>query len=236
MKDKLTKCGFKLFVLTDGQSGCTWNFFVYRCKSDTPQTEGLSYTSVMNLMKFDLLGKGYHLYVDNFYTSWHFSTRLQPMTRACGTMRQTWIGCPKTKENDLPKKAERGEMRWLRKDDLLLWNGRTQRRSQCAAASTDPSAEPQHTGELGRVDSGSIPTLLFLIPLRTVTSTWLSWTYQIPSSSIILTVRRQWNGTRPSFFWFFWILQLWTDMSYINNWQLDNHRNPCPTCSFRMCS
>ncbi|CAJ1074011.1 piggyBac transposable element-derived protein 4-like [Xyrichtys novacula] len=127
MRDKPTKFGYKLFVLADSKTGFTSNFFVYQGKGDTKvkqrgQTEdGLSVTSVMNLMKFDLLGKGYHLYVDNFYTSPRlFSKLLQNHTVACGTIRSNREGFPRTTVNDLPKKPERGDMRWIRKGNLLF--------------------------------------------------------------------------------------------------------------------
>lgn len=121
MIDKPTKYGYKLFVLSDSSSAYTWNFFVDPGTNPCVQEEGLRSASVMDLMKFKLLGKGYHLYVDNFYTSPElFKLLAANSTAACGTICQSNVGFPKTTQNDLPKRAERGDMRWLRRDNLLF--------------------------------------------------------------------------------------------------------------------
>uniref|UniRef100_A0A672ZK29 PiggyBac transposable element-derived protein domain-containing protein n=1 Tax=Sphaeramia orbicularis TaxID=375764 RepID=A0A672ZK29_9TELE len=127
MKDKPTKFGYKLFVLVDSQTGYTFNFFIYQGKDQTSvkqrgqKQDGLSITSVMDLMKFELLGKGYHLYVDNFYTSpLLFNKLADNHTAACGTIRVNQEGFPQTTINDLQKKPERGDMRWIRKGNLLF--------------------------------------------------------------------------------------------------------------------
>ena len=70
MKDKPTKWGVKLWVLADSANGYTVDFNVYIGKDATKgiSENGLGYDVVMQLME-SFLDQGYHLYLDNFYTS-----------------------------------------------------------------------------------------------------------------------------------------------------------------------
>ena len=77
MKDKPTKWGLKLWVLADCENGYTVDFNVYIGKDAAKDTfeHGLGYDIVMKLME-PYLDQGYHLHLDNFYTSSQLFTDL----------------------------------------------------------------------------------------------------------------------------------------------------------------
>ncbi|KAL2096953.1 hypothetical protein ACEWY4_006160 [Coilia grayii] len=89
MKDKLTKCGYKLFVLADSSNGYTCGFQIYEAKAMTPSGQGLSFDSVVGLLHVPYLGTGYKVYVDIFYTSSKLFRHLYSIGfGVCGTIQE----------------------------------------------------------------------------------------------------------------------------------------------------
>ncbi|XP_039504222.1 piggyBac transposable element-derived protein 4-like isoform X3 [Pimephales promelas] len=121
IKAKPTKWGFKLFVLADSSTGYTLDFAVYTGKSAFASGLGLAYDSVMSLLNKSSLGSGYHLYVDNFYTSPKLFMDLHNMNfGACGTYRDNMLGSPRATKNAMTKKDPRGTIRWIRDGPLVF--------------------------------------------------------------------------------------------------------------------
>lgn len=120
---KQARFGIKIFSLCEN-SGYLWNSYVYLGKEPDqhvgdPQLVnrlGASGAVVPRLLK-DLLGKGYHVYVDNWYTGEPlFAYLYENDTAACGTARKNRLKLPATFKNpNLPK----GEHRFRRCENML---------------------------------------------------------------------------------------------------------------------
>lgn len=107
------KWGLKLFVLCDSVTGYTYIFEVYLGAADPHPVSrnGVTYDVVMRLMS-SLLGQGYHVYMDNFYTSGPlFSALYAQLTPACGTLRFGRAGFPDEFKdwNGWSRQVERGD-------------------------------------------------------------------------------------------------------------------------------
>jgi hypothetical protein len=98
--DKPMKYGMRVYLLCDSSNAYCCKLEMYTGKSTTPPSAfGLTYDLVLRLMQ-GYLGKGYHLYVDNYYTSPQlFYELFLQSTRACGTMRVNRKGTPKALKN-----------------------------------------------------------------------------------------------------------------------------------------
>ena len=94
--------------------------FVYRGKRDRPEAgdgRGLAHRVVVTLLQMgNYLRKGYHVFIDNFFTSVALLKELyNSKTYATGTVRQNSKGLPKLIKN----KLEPNESAFFRQDFLL---------------------------------------------------------------------------------------------------------------------
>ncbi|XP_048015513.1 piggyBac transposable element-derived protein 4-like [Megalobrama amblycephala] len=119
-KTKSTKLGFKFFVLADTSNEYTVDLSVYTGKNSFPTGRGISYNAVMSLLDKKALGSGYHIYMDDFFTSPKLLTDLLAMKFGpCGTYRDYRRGFPQSASNSLTKKSTRGSIRWIRDGPLV---------------------------------------------------------------------------------------------------------------------
>ncbi|XP_026059145.1 piggyBac transposable element-derived protein 4-like [Carassius auratus] len=119
-KVKPTKLGFKFFDLSDSSNGYIVDFSVYTGKNRFPAGRGLSYDAVMSLLDRKVLGSGYHVYMNKFYTSPKLFTDLFALKfGACGAYREQRKGFPKTAANSLSSDSTMGSIRWIRDGPLV---------------------------------------------------------------------------------------------------------------------
>lgn len=123
IRNKPTKWGIKLWVLADSANGYTWGFNVYIGKraAEEVSNNGLGY-DIVSLIR-PLLNQGYHLYIDNFYTSPKlFKDLFLQNTPATGTSAENRKDFPveMKKAKQWARKKDRGTMRWIRDGPCLV--------------------------------------------------------------------------------------------------------------------
>ena len=90
--------GYQTWVCSDSVTGYVYNFSIYTGAdpSQPKHKKGLAYGVVMKLLE-PLYGKGYHVYMDNFYTGpVLFKDLLDQKFAASGTCRVTQKEFPKS--------------------------------------------------------------------------------------------------------------------------------------------
>lgn len=129
---KRKRFGIKFYMLSDSATGYIWNFFIYAGGETlyNPIYNHLPITSrIVFTLVHPLLGKGYCLYTDNFYTSVTMADLLnQQQTDIVGTVRLNRKDLPKyVKETKLKKgetvSAYRNKvivLKWKDKKDVTL--------------------------------------------------------------------------------------------------------------------
>ena len=90
---KPIKRGFKVWVRADSHNGYLCNFEIYTGKEDSVETN--LGAKVVKKLSMTLVGKRYHLYFDNFFSSVSImEDLLEDELYACGTFRKDRRGLP----------------------------------------------------------------------------------------------------------------------------------------------
>ena len=121
---KRKRFGMKFYELCESSTGYVWNFFIYAGK-DTQYLEKYMDKPVSARIVFclidPLLGKGYRLYTDNFYTSPTLADALvDHETELVGTVRITRADVPKKIKESKLKRGETVSV-YRKKSMLLKW-------------------------------------------------------------------------------------------------------------------
>lgn len=111
------KWGIKLWMLCEAATAYVYAFYVYRGKRDNVDDTNLSHKVVIKILEMaNLLRKGYHVFIDNFFTGIALARELlTKRTYVTGTIRRNRKGLPV----GLKKQLKPGEMSYFRKDELL---------------------------------------------------------------------------------------------------------------------
>lgn len=110
---KRARFGIKMFSLCE-TSGYLWNSYVYLGKEPDGQDANLQLVNrlgkrgaVIPQLMETLLGKGYHVHVEHWYTSEElFRYLYENGTAACGTARKNRIKLPASFKNSRLKEGE----------------------------------------------------------------------------------------------------------------------------------
>ena len=142
------KWGVKLYSVTESSTGFPLHTKVYCGKrgEDPPSDNGHSYDVVDILINNSgLTHKGYHLFVDNFYTSVTLAEHLyEKGVMLTGTMRSNRKGIPKMIKEAKPKIQE---CIYARNQDTLVlsWKEKASQKKPCLMLSTGlPSGMVEH--------------------------------------------------------------------------------------------
>ncbi|XP_067140274.1 piggyBac transposable element-derived protein 4-like isoform X2 [Centruroides vittatus] len=118
---KRSRFGVKFFMLCESSSGYLYNFIIYtgRSTSLNEKYQEMPLTSQIVLSLVDpLLGKGYCLTTDSYYTSPHLADYLiSCQTDLCGTVRTNRRGVPSIIHN---KKLKKGEIVAIKRGKVMI--------------------------------------------------------------------------------------------------------------------
>jgi len=154
-----------LWALCESVTGYCLQFQVYTGKVESAVEHGLAYRVVFDLMKH-YLDKGYHLFMDNFYTSYQlFTDLLKRKTGACGTVKFNRLGFPKELQGKMKMQRVEAKLlqcehitavRWFDKRDVFAMSSlhSDDMVSVVNRSSTEPVSKPKLIAEYNTYMSG----------------------------------------------------------------------------------
>lgn len=114
------KWGIKLWMLCESATAYVLSCFVYKGKRDQQPRDGrgLAHRVVVTLLTMgNYLRKGYHVFIDNFFSSISLAKELwNSKTYVTGTVRQNSKGLPRSIKN----KLKPSESSFFRQDNILV--------------------------------------------------------------------------------------------------------------------
>ena len=192
---KRSRFGIKIFQLCESKSGFTYKFMIYPGRlapvqdimNQMPNVEGATSTDKLSSYMLEpLLGCGYHLYVDNWYSNLRLFRYLQSQnTAACGTIRK----------NRLPQEVSHldvgtGETKSLLNDDLLVVRYSPRVNKYVHMLMTIHNEQTRHVNVRGRHHTRAQKPVCVII----TTLTWEEWTKLTSFFSLTMPQGRCWNG------------------------------------------
>lgn len=144
---KRHRFGVKLWMICDAVTHYCLGFLVYKGAKDSDRQQirenGLGYTVVMKLLELgNYLNKGYHVCVDNFFTSIKLAKELYAKcTFITGTIRHNRQGIP----DGLKVHYDVGEKKYYRQNNILMlgYRQRQSKKKPVLLLSTNAKAESE---------------------------------------------------------------------------------------------
>ena len=146
---KPDKYGIKMYFLCESDTGYVLDFIVYSGESKTLRE------IVLELLE-RYLGKGYHVFMDNYYNSVSLADELYANATHCsGTLRLSRKGAPQVLKNLAGKKLKRGELVFRRRGNTFILCWQDVRLVTLITTAGDAATEPYVSRKRVRTQQGT---------------------------------------------------------------------------------
>jgi hypothetical protein len=145
---KPIKRGIKVWMRCDAENAFLTDFNIYLGKSESVSENGLGHDVVSTLSR-DLVGKNFHLYFDNYFTSVKLlEDLLSDKIYACGTVRVNRRGFPTDLKGRL--RLQRGQSKVRQRGNLTAFVWQDKKSVAFLSTMCDPRTEVPVTRRHGR--------------------------------------------------------------------------------------